>query len=325
MRRRQFIALLSGAAIAHSHAARAQQKTKLPTIGVLGVATALAWKPSIAAFVQRLRDLGWVEGRDVNIEYRWADGHSERFAELADSLVRLNVDVIVTAGGAVVAAKEATAAIPIIFAVASDPIGTGLVASLAHPGGNVTGLSVQAPDLAGKRVELLRELIPNLRRLAIMANPGYAAAVREMSEVQTASRALDLETKISEIHESKDISVAIEALTGSTDVLYVCIDPLTDTDQIMIAKATAAARIPTMPGFRGGVTAGSLIFYGPNIEDLFRRAADFVNKILRGTKPADIPVEQPTKYDLVINVKAAKALGITVPQALLVAADEVIE
>jgi putative ABC transport system substrate-binding protein len=325
MRRRQFLALLSGVAVAHSHAARAQQKTKLLTIGVLGVATALAWKPSIAAFLQRLHDLGWVEGRDVNIEYRWAEGHSERFAELADSLVRLNVDVIVTAGGAVVAAKQATTSIPIIFAVASDPIGTGLVASLAHPGGNVTGLSVQAPDLAGKRVELLRELIPNLRRLVIMANPRYAAAAREMNEVQTAGRALNLETKIFEIHESKDIGVAIEALKGSTDVLYVCIDPLTDTNQMMITQLTTAARIPTMNGFRDAVRAGSLIFYGPNTEDLFRRAADFVDKILRGAKPADIPVEQPTKYDLVINIKAAKALGITVPQSMLVAADEVIE
>jgi len=325
MRRRQFIVLLSGAVIAPSHAARAQQKTKLRTIGILGVATALAWKPLIAAFVQRLSDLGWVEGQDINIEYRWAEGHSERFTDLADSLVRLNVDVIVTAGGAVVAAKEATPAIPIIFAVASDPIGTGLVASLAHPGGNVTGLSVQAPDLAGKRVELLRELIPNLRRLAIMANPGYAAAAREMSEVQTASRALNLETKIFEIHESKDIGVAIEALRGSTDVLYVCIDPLTDTNQIMIAESTTAARIPTMPGFRDGVRAGSLIFYGPNIRDLFQRAADFVDKVLRGAKPADIPVEQPTRYDLVINVKTAKALGLTVPPNLLAIADEVIE
>jgi putative ABC transport system substrate-binding protein len=325
MRRRQFLALLSGVAIAHSHAARAQQKTRPLTIGVLGVATALAWKPLIAAFLQRLHDLGWVEGRDVNIEYRWAEGHSERFAELADSLVRLNVDVIVTAGGAVVAAKQATTAIPIIFAVASDPIGTGLIASLAHPGGNVTGLSVQAPDLAGKRVELLRELIPNLRRFAIMANPGYAAAAREMNEVQTAGRAFNLETNIFEIHESKDIAVAIEALKGSTDVLYVCIDPLTDTNQMMITQSTTAARIPTMNAFRDGVRAGSLIFYGPNIEDLFRRAADFVDKILRGAKPADIPVEQPTKYDLVINVKAAKALGLTVPPTLLTRADEVIE
>jgi putative tryptophan/tyrosine transport system substrate-binding protein len=325
MRRREFIGLVGGAAATWPLAARAQQKTKLPTIGVLGVATALAWKPLIAAFVQRLRDLGWVEGRDVNIEYRWAEGHSERFAELADELVRLNVDVIVTAGGAVVASKQATTAIPIIFAVASDPIGTGLVTSLANPGGNVTGLSVQAPDLAGKRVELLRELIPNLRRLAIMANPGYAAAAREMSEVQTAGRTLNLETKIFEIHESKDIGVAIGALRGSTDVLYVCIDPLTDTNQILIAESTTAARIPTMPGFRDGVRAGSLIFYGPNIRDLFRRAADFVDKVLRGAKPADIPVEQPTRYDLVINIKTAKALGLTVPPNLLAIADEVIE
>jgi len=311
--------------MAHSRAARAQQKAKQPLIGVLGVATALAWKPSIAAFVQRLSDLGWVEGRNVNIEYRWAEGDSERFAELAASLVHLNVDVIVTAGGAVVPAKQATAAIPIIFAVASDPIGTGLVASLAHPGGNVTGLSVQAPDLAGKRVELLRELVPNLRRLAIMANQGYAAAAREMSEVQAAARTLDLETKLFEIHQSKDISAVIEALKGNTDALYVCIDPLTDTNQIMIAKSATAARIPTMPGFRDGVRAGSLIFYGPNIVELFRRAADLVDKVLRGTKPADIPVEQPTKYELVINLKTAKALAITVPQTMLVAADEVIE
>ena len=311
--------------MAHLRAARAQQKAKQPLIGVLGVATALAWKPSIAAFVQRLSDLGWVEGRNVNIEYRWAEGDSERFAELAASLVHLNVDVIVTAGGAVVPAKQATAAIPIIFAVASDPIGTGLVASLAHPGGNVTGLSVQAPDLAGKRVELLRELVPNLRRLAIMANQGYAAAAREMSEVQAAARTLDLETKLFEIHQSKDISAVIEALKGNTDALYVCIDPLTDTNQIMIAKSATAARIPTMPGFRDGVRAGSLIFYGPNIVELFRRAADLVDKVLRGTKPADIPVEQPTKYELVINLKTAKALAITVPQTMLVAADEVIE
>jgi putative tryptophan/tyrosine transport system substrate-binding protein len=258
MRRRQFLALLSGAAMAHSRAAHAQQKAKQRIIGVLGVATALAWKPLIAAFVQRLSDLGWVEGRNVNIEYRWAEGNSERFAELADSLVRMNVDVIVTAGGAVVQAKQATTAIPIIFAVASDPIGTGLVTSLANPGGNVTGLSVQAPDLAGKRVELLRQLIPNLRRLAIIANLGYAAAAREMSEVQAAARALDLEIKLFEIHESKDISGAIEALKVNTDALYVCIDPLTDTNQIMIAKSTTAARIPTMPGFRDGVRAGSV-------------------------------------------------------------------
>jgi ABC-type uncharacterized transport system substrate-binding protein len=214
---------------------------------------------------------------------------------------------------------------PIIFAVASDPIGTGLVASLAHPGGNVTGLSVQAAELAGKRVELLRELIPNLRRLATIANPDYAAAAREMSEVQTASRALDLETKIFEIHESRDISVAVEQLKGSSDVLYVCIDPLTDTNQITIAKLTTAARIPTMHAFRDAVRAGSLIYYGPDTENLFRRAADFVDKVLRGTKPADIPVEQSNKFDLVINIKTAKALGITVPQALLVVADEVIE
>ena len=289
------------------------------------MATASAWGPWVAAFAERLRDLGWIEGRTVAIEYRWTEGHSERFAEIAAELVRLKVDVIVTAGGAVVAAKQATTVIPIVFAVASDPVGTGLVASLARPGGNVTGLSVQATDLVGKRIEFLRELVPSLRALAIMANVGYAAAVREMGEVRAVARSLGIETTVLEIHTAEDIAPALEALKGQADSLYVCIDALTDSNKTRIATLALSARLPTIAGFREGVEAGSLVYYGPNVPNLFRRAADLVDNILRGRKPGDIPVEQPTQFDFVINLKTARALGLTVPPALLAIADEVIE
>jgi putative ABC transport system substrate-binding protein len=326
MKRREFMALVGFAAAGSLPAAAyAQQPPKLRTIGFLGVATASAWSDWVAAFVQRLSELGWIEGRTVAIEYRWADGRSERFSEIAAEFVHLKVDIIVTAGGAVAAAKAATTVIPIVFAVASDPVGTGLVTSLARPGGNVTGLSVQAPDVASKRVELLGELVPGFKTLAIMANVGYPAALAEMGEVQAAARTLGLEIAIVEIRRAEDIASAFEELKGRADVLYVCIDPLTDTHRIRISALALDARLPTMSGFREGVEGGGLIFYGPSVLDLFRRAADYVDKILLGTKPADIPVEQPTKFDLVINLKTAKTLGLTVPQSLLIAADKVIE
>ena len=229
MRRREFITLLGGAAAAWPLAARAQQPGKLPTIGFLGTSTPSARSRWTAAFVQRLRELGWIEGRTVAIEYRWAEGRSERFAEIAAEFVRLKVDVIVTSGtAAVVAAKQATSVIPIVFAVAGDPVGTGLVASLARPGGNVTGLSIQATDLAGKRLELLREVVPGLRRLAIMANVGNPDAVLEMGEVQTTARTLGLEVVTLEIRRAEDIAPAIEALKGRADALYVCRRPARD-------------------------------------------------------------------------------------------------
>jgi putative tryptophan/tyrosine transport system substrate-binding protein len=324
MRRRAFITLIGGAA-AWPLAARAEQASKLPTIGVLGVATASAWSDWVSSFLQRLRELGWIEGRTVAIEYRWAGGHSERFAEIAAEFVRSKVDIIVTAGGAVVAAKAATAVIPIVFAVASDPLGSGLVASLARPGGNVTGLSVQVPDVAGKRIELLRELVPGFRTMAIMANVGYPAAVLEMGEVQAAARTLGLEVTIVEIRRAEDIASAFETLKSRAEVLYVCVDPLTDTNRIRINALALDARLPTISGFREDLEAGGLIFYGPNVSHLFRRAADYVDKILRGAKPADIPVEQPTKFDLVLNLTTARALGLTTPPTLLARADEVIE
>ena len=325
MKRREFISLLGGAAAAWPLAARAQQPAKLPTIGVFGVATALAWSPWIASFVQRLRELGWIEGRSIAIEYRWADGRSERFPEIATELVGLKVDVIVTAGGAVPAAKQATSVIPIVFAVAADPLCSGFVASLARPGGNVTGLSLQQTDAGGKRLELLHEVVPELRRLAIMGNVGYRGSVLEMSEVEETAHTLGLAVIKSEIRRAEDITAAIEALKGHADALYVVGDPLTDANRIGINTLSLGARLPAMYIAKEYVEAGGLISYGPNYPDLFRRAADLVNKILRGAKPADLPVEQPTKFDLAINLTTAKALGLTIPSTLLARADEVIE
>jgi putative tryptophan/tyrosine transport system substrate-binding protein len=323
--RREFITFLGGAAAAWPHVARAQQAGKLTTIGYLGATTTLVQGQWVAALVQRLRELGWIEGRTVAIEYRWAEGRPERFAEIAAEFVRLKVDVIVTVGGAVLAAKQATSVIPIVFAAATDPLGGGLVASLARPGGNITGLSIQAPDLAGKRLEVLREVVPGLRRLAILANVDYPAAVQEMDEAQAAAGKLGLEVTALEIRRAEDIVPAFEALKGRSDALYVCPDPLLATHRIRINTLANVARLPTITDFREFVEAGSLMSYGPSVPDLFRRAADYVDKILRGTKPGDIPVEQPTKFDLVINLTTAKALGLEVPPTLLTRADEVIE
>jgi ABC-type uncharacterized transport system substrate-binding protein len=324
IRRREFITLLGGTA-AWPLAARAQQST-MPTIGILGPTKPAAWNEFVTAFMRRLRELGWIEGRTVAIEYRWADGRSERFAEIAAEFVRLKVNVIVTGGVAVPAVKQATLIIPIVFAVDNDPVGTGLVASLARPGGNVTGLSVQAPDLVGKRLELLRELLPGLRRLAIMANVGYAAAVVDMREVQSTGRVLGLDIIPLEIRRSEDISRAFEGLRNrSADALYVCTDALVGTNQVHINTAANAARLPTMHSARTYVETGGLMSYGPSYPDLFRRAAEYVDKILRGAKPADLPVEQPIRFDLVINLATAKAIGLTIPESLLLRVDEVIE
>jgi ABC-type uncharacterized transport system substrate-binding protein len=320
--RRKFLATLGAAA--WPLAARAQP-AKLPTIGFLGASTPSGWSVWVTAFVQRLHELGWIEGRNVAIEYRWAEGRSERYAEIAAEFVRLKVDVIVTVGSAVPAAKQATSVIPMVFALAVDPLGSGLVANLARPGGNVTGLSVQSADLAGKRLEILRELLPGLRRLAIMANVGYAAAALEMREVQAAARTLGLDAATIEIRRAEDIAPAIEALRGRADALYVCTDALVNANHMRINTLTLGMHLPTMHGPREYLASGGLMSYGPNYRDLFRRAADYVDKILRGAKPGDIPVEQPTKFDLVINLTTAKALDLNIPESFLSRADEVIE
>jgi ABC-type uncharacterized transport system substrate-binding protein len=325
VRRRQFITLLGGAA-AWPLAARAQQPGKLPTIGFLGSGTPAVQSHWVAAFVKRLRELGWIDGRNIAIEYRWAEGSSNRAAELATEFILLKVDVIVTyATPMVAAAKQATSVIPIVFAAAADPLGTGLVASLARPGGNVTGLSVQNTDLAGKHLELLRDLIPGLRRLAIMVNVGNSASVLEMREVQAAARTIGLEVATIEIRRAEDIAPAFEQLKGRADALYVCVDTVLFAHRIRINTLALSARLPTMLGNREYVEAGGLMSYGANFPDLFRRAGDYVDKILRGMKPADIPVEQPTKFDLVLNLTTAKALGLDVPTTLIARADEVIE
>lgn len=326
MRRREFFTLVGVATLVWPFTAHAQQRGKLPTIGFLVAGAPASHGPWFAALVQRLRELGWTDGHNVAIEYRWAEGRSERYAEIAAEFVRLKVDVIVTNGNAsVAAAKRTTSVIPIVFGFAGDPLGSGLVASLARPGGNVTGLSLQQTDLAGKRLELLREVVPGIRRLAIFANTGNPAAVLEMGAVQAAARMLGLDTARLEIRRAEDIAPAFEALKDRSDALYVVGDPLVSTHRIRINTFAVAAHMPTMHGVREFVEAGGLISYGPSFLDLFRRAGDYVDKILRGAKPAELPVEQPTKFDLVINLTTAKALRLVVPPTMLARADAVIE
>jgi putative tryptophan/tyrosine transport system substrate-binding protein len=325
MRRRDFITFVGGTA-AWPLAARAQQPPKQPTIGFLGSGTLEGQSQWVTAFLQRLRELGWIEGRNITIEYRWAEGSSDRAAELAAELVRHKVDVIVTyANPIALAVKRSTSAIPIVFTAAADPVGTGLVSTLARPGANVTGLSVEATDLGGKRLEFLRDLVPSLRRLAIMANVGNSASVLEMREVQSAAGMLSLEVKTLDIRQAEDIAPAFDGLRDHVDALYVCIDTILFANRIRIITLALAARLPTMFTTREAVKAGGLMTYGPSFPELFRRAGDYVDKILRGAKPEDLPVEQPTKFDLVLNLTTAKALGLTVPATLLARADEVIE
>src|SRR6476661_8564040 len=313
LQRREFITLLGGAAVAWPIAARAQQPAKLPKIGFLGPTTPAVMSNFVASFVGRLGELGWVDGRTVAIDYRYTGGRNEQAAEIAIELVGRKVDVIVTAGPqAVLAIKRATSAIPIVFALAHDP------------GGNVTGLSVQQTDLAGKRIELLREAYV-FRRLGILANAGDPGAVVEMGEVEAVARTLGIEVATFHIQRAEDLEAALEAIKDQVQAIYVVADPLVFTHRSRIGALAIGERLPTMHAAREYVEAGGLMSYGPNFGALFRRAAEFVDNILHGTKPADIPVEQPTKFDLVINQTTARALGLDVAPTLLALADEVIE
>ena len=324
MRRREFITLLGGVGRVAVRGARAAA-SEAADHRVPGRDPPRQSSQRTAAFVQRLRELGWVDGRNVAIEYRWAEGRSERFAEIAAEFVLLKVDVILTHNTPpVLAAKQATSVIPIVFATAGDPVGTGVVASLARPGGNVTGLSAGSTDVVGKRLELLREVMPGLRRLAILASDS-PHLVQEIGEVQRAARTLALEVATFEIRRTEDIAPAFETLKGGADALYVISDPVTVSNRVRINTLALGARLPTMHSVREPVEAGGLMSYGANWSDMFRRAADYVDKVLRGAKPADIPVEQPTKFDLIINLTTAKVLGLEVPPTLLARADEVIE
>jgi putative ABC transport system substrate-binding protein len=323
MKRRAFVTLLGGAAV-WPVAARAQQSAKLPMIGFMGTDAAI-WSSWTTPFVQRLRELNWIEGRTVQIEYRWSEGRPERSAEFGAEFVRLKADVIVAYGIAVPTLKQATAVIPIVFAIANDPVSAGLVASLARPGGNVTGLSFQGADLAGKRLELLREVVPDLRRLAVMANAGSPEAVLETSRVQTAARAFGMEVTPLEIRRAEDIGPAFEALKSQADALYVVIDSVVNANRTRIITFALGARLPTIFGTRDYVQAGALMSYGPNFPAMFRRAAELVDKILHGAKPAEIPVEQADKFELIVNLTTAKAIGLKVSESFLLRADEVIE
>jgi putative ABC transport system substrate-binding protein len=324
MRRRDFITLIGGGGVALPLAAHAQQPGRLPTIAILG-GDASVWSPWTSAFVGRLRELGWIEGHTIAIEYRWDDGRPERDVEIATEFVRLKVDAIVTTGAAVPTLKRATSVIPIIFAIANDPVDSGLVASLARPGGNVTGLSLQATDLASKRLEFLRSVAPGLRRLAILFNVDYPGPLLESRAVQATARQLGLEVTPLEIRRADDIAPALGSIKSQADALYLVADPLVAANRTQIITLALSARLPTMFNGRDHVKAGGLISYGPSFLDLFRRTGELVDMILKGTKPANIPVAQPTKFDLVINVTTAKALGLTIPESILSRADEVIE
>ena len=326
MRRREFVSLFGGAAAsspAWSRVAHAQQRT--PTIGFLGVSTAASWTDWTAAFVSRLGELGWTDGRNVAIEYRWAGGLAERYPEIAAEFVRRKVDIIVTGGIAVPAAKQATSTIPIVFALAADPLAGSLVTSLARPGGNVTGLSAQSSGTASKRVR-------NSTRDHSQPAPDRGdrecrlCRVRGRDrEVQAVASRLGLQVDRLEIHRADDIAPAFERLKTGAQALYVCTDALANANCVRINILALGARLPTMHGLREYVDPAGLMSYGPSISDLFRRTAEYVDKILRGAKPGDIPVEQPTKFELVINLTVAKALGLEAPPTLLARADEVIE
>ena len=325
MKRRDFI-VGGSAAVVLSAPLRAEQSTKRPTIGFLGAASPELAGPWVAAFVKRLGELGWTEGRNVAIEYHWAEARTERYSEIATELANRKVDVIVTwASAPVLAAKRATTTIPIVFAAQMDPVGAGVVASLARPGGNVTGMSIQQTDTAGKRIELLREALPRLARLAVMANSSAPGAMIEMREVATTARTLGLEVIPIEVSQAGEVFSSIESIRDRADALYVATDPPIFSNRIAINEMAQRQRTPTIYGSREYVDAGALMSYGPNWIDLFRHAAEQVDKILRGTKPADIPVQQPTKFDLVVNLRTAKALGLEIPPSLLARADDVID
>jgi putative tryptophan/tyrosine transport system substrate-binding protein len=322
--RRHLIWLLGGAATVWPFAAIPRQAGR-PVIGFMGSATPAAWRPWTRAFVERLNELGWVEGRNVAIEYRWSEGRPDRIADITAEFVQRDVDVILTYGNAVAAVMKTTSTIPIVFAIAKDPVGNGFVASLSHPGGNVTGLSIQANDTTSKRLELLREIVRDLHRVAIMGNAGYPDAALEMQEAEVTARTMGIGSFMVEIKRAEDISPAFDSLKDKADALYVVTDSLINTYRTRIITRSLGAQLPTTFNTRDYVEVGGLMAYGPNYSDQFRRAADYVDKILHGTKPSEIPVEQPTKFDFVINLSTAKALSLAVPDKMLAIADEVIE
>jgi len=316
--------LMGSLAVDASAAAYGQQSAKPPVVGFLVAGTPASHGAWVAAFTQRLSELGWTDGRNIKIEYRWATGDIRQTTNFATEFVQQKVDVIVTSAFGVVAAKQATSTIPIVSAAFGDAVANGIVASLARPGGNVTGLTIQPSELSSKRLELLRDIIPNVRHLAALVNT-HVVGAQEVVAIRTASAKLNLHANVLDVQTAEDIEAAMATLADQTDALYVFSEPLTNANKDKIIKAANAAKIPTIFGFREFVAAGGLISYGPSFIDLFARAAEFTDKILRGAKPADLPVQQPVKFDLIINLKAAKALGLSISETVLIRADEVIE
>jgi putative ABC transport system substrate-binding protein len=324
MDRRTFVATLAGAFLAAPHGAEAQQAGAVPIIGYLEAATPSLVQPMREAFRRGLQEHGWVEGRNVRIEYRSAEGRNERFPEMAAEMVRLRVNVIVVTGEPmIIAAKQATSTIPIVMAAVGDPVGRGFVASLAHPGGNITGVSNVAVDLTGKWVELLREAVPGLTKIAVLLNPSNPSHAALWREAQEASQTHGLQVMDARANIAEDIEPAFVAIAkGRPGALIVLPDPLFNGQRVRIASLAERQRLPSITLFKA---RGATISYGPSLEENYRRAAGYVDKILRGAKPGDIPVEQPTKFELVFDLKAAKAVGLTIPPSLLQRADQVIE
>jgi putative tryptophan/tyrosine transport system substrate-binding protein len=326
MRRREFISLLGGVA-AWPLAARAQQPSRVYRIGVLELSPAASNAANFDALRKGLRELGYVEGQNLVLDYRSADGGAERFPQLAAELLRLNVDLIVTRGTpAVMAAKNATGTVPIVMAASAEPVETGVVARLARPGGNVTGLSALSTELVAKRLELLRETVAGIRRIALLANMENPAVPSQWEEFKTAAPLLGFEAQLLDVRKSEDIARAFHtAIAQRADAIFVQNDTVTLTNRRQLVELAAKHRLPAMYNNREWIDAGGLIAYGVSYPDLYRRAAIFVDKIFKGATPADLPVEQPTKFELVINLKTARALGLDMPPPLLARADEVIE
>jgi putative ABC transport system substrate-binding protein len=325
MRRRAFLYACTSAAL-WSLSAHAQQSGRVRTVGFFGASTPAAWAMFTAAFIHRLDELGWAEGRNLGIEYRWANGQPDRFEEIAAEFVRLKVDVIFAPVTVVaLAARKATTTIPIVFALVSDPPAIGLSTSLARPNGNITGAANQSVDLAGKRLGIMREAMPDIRRLAILVNVANPSNVLESQNLQAAAQTLGLETITVGIRDATEIAKAFGRIAGNADALFVIPDPLMLTNFARINTLILSAKLPTMYGSRDFVAPGGLMSYGANFEDQFRKAANYVDKILRGAKPADLPIEQPTKFELVFNLTTAKAIGLNISQAFLLRVDEVIE
>ncbi len=315
-------ALAAGSAVAE-----AQQPTKIPRIGFLNATSPSTIAARLAAFRQGLRELGYVEGKNIVVEYRWAEGKIERLPDLATELVRLKVDVIVTASSTVTrVAKEATSTIPVVMANDNDPVGNGFVASLARPGGNITGLATLYPEISGKRLELLKEIIPKLSRVAVFGTSTQPGNAQLLREVELAAGAFGVKLQYQDVLDPKDIETAFRAASkGRANAILVLTSPVLFSQRTQIAELAVKSRLPAIYANIEYVDAGGLMSYGVNITDLYRRAATYVDKILKGRKPADLPVEQPMKFELIINLKAANQIGLTIPPNVLVRADKVIK